>query len=166
MRRDLGADGVVAGDQRPSARLPFVDAHAVDIAASPEVVWDVIAHRVLRRLGASRRGVLFARLLGCTDVDPPTQATGLPDTLVAFRVERAERPELIALAGEHRFATYALALRVDPIGAVGSRLTAETRAAFPGPSGRVYRAAVIGTRAHVLAVRRLLAKIRQIAERE
>jgi hypothetical protein len=33
---------------------------------------------------------------------------------------------------------------------------AETRAVFPGLKGRVYRALVIGTRLHVLAVRRVL----------
>jgi hypothetical protein len=33
---------------------------------------------------------------------------------------------------------------------VATRLRAETRAVFPGTPGRLYRAGVIGTRAHVL----------------
>jgi hypothetical protein len=41
---------------------------------------------------------------------------------------------------------------------------AETRAAFPGLQGRAYRALVIGTRGHVLAVRRLLRAVKARAE--
>ncbi len=39
-------------------------------------------------------------------------------------------------------------------------LRAETRAAFPGLSGRAYEALMIGTRAHVLAAHRLLSAVR------
>ncbi len=42
---------------------------------------------------------------------------------------------------------------------------AESRAEFPGASGRVYRGLVIGTRGHVVAVRRLLQAIKRRAER-
>ena len=43
--------------------------------------------------------------------------------------------------------------RVERTGA-GTRLRAETRAEFPGARGRAYRALVIDSRFHVLAVRR------------
>ena len=36
---------------------------------------------------------------------------------------------------------------------------------FPGPHGRAYRLLVLGSRAHVLAVRRLLARVKRRAER-
>ena len=35
-------------------------------------------------------------------------------------------------------------------------------AAFPGPLGRVYRALVIGTRGHVVAVMHMLRSVRQM----
>jgi hypothetical protein len=44
-------------------------------------------------------------------------------------------------------------------------LCAETRAAFPGIGGRVYRGLVIGTGGHVLVVRGLLRAARRYAER-
>ena len=47
----------------------------------------------------------------------------------------------------------------------GTRLGAETWAEFPGIHGRAYRAAVIGTRGHVVAVRRILAAVKRGAER-
>ncbi|HYO39689.1 MAG TPA: hypothetical protein VER39_08540 [Nocardioidaceae bacterium] len=40
-------------------------------------------------------------------------------------------------------------------------VSAHTFAAFPGPQGRVYGALVIGSRAHVVAVRRMLHGIRR-----
>lgn len=79
-------------------------------------------------------------------------------------------PNEIALEGEHRFARYALVFRLDPLGGgsssggSGTRLRAETRAAFPGLRGRAYRTLVIGTRGHVLVVRRLLEAVRRSAE--
>jgi hypothetical protein len=44
------------------------------------------------------------------------------------------------------------------------RLSAETRAEFPGRSGSAYRALVIGTRGHVLAVNSILRAVRRRAE--
>jgi len=45
------------------------------------------------------------------------------------------------------------------------RLRAETRARFPGGAGRLYRAAVIGTRGHILVTMRLLEAVKRRAER-
>lgn len=84
---------------------------------------------------------------------------------MGFRVVRAEAPHELALEGEHRFSRYALTFRVDDLGPGRSRVRAETRAAFPGLKGATYRALVIGTRVHVLAVRRMLGAIRRRAER-
>ncbi len=42
----------------------------------------------------------------------------------------------------------------------GTLLSARTYADFPGVGGRVYRALVVGSGAHVLAVRRMLRSVR------
>jgi hypothetical protein len=69
------------------------------------------------------------------------------------------RPGL-ALEGQHRFSSYALVFR---LAADEHRTTlgAETRAAFLGFGGRVYRTLVTGTRGHVQVVRGLLRATRK-----
>jgi hypothetical protein len=52
-----------------------------------------------------------------------------------------------------------LIVELEEAGADHTRIRAQTWAAFPGVLGRVYRALVIGTRAHRLVVRRLLRRI-------
>ncbi|HYB23678.1 MAG TPA: nuclear transport factor 2 family protein [Solirubrobacteraceae bacterium] len=148
-------------------RLPYVDAHTIEIDAPAQCVWDTLTSRVLPRFGGGfgrlatgRAGRLGARLLRAPYPGPPEPGPGLAATIVGFRVQHAERPSLIALAGEHRFATYTLLLRIEPAAAgAASRLTAETHAAFPGAGGRAYRAVVIGTGAHRLVVNRLLSRV-------
>lgn len=81
-----------------------------------------------------------------------------------WRVARSERPTVVAFEGEHPFARYRLTFRVEERGGRRSLVTAETHADFPGPHGTAYRLAVIGTRFHVIAVRRMLAGIRRRAE--
>ena len=73
--------------------------------------------------------------------------------------------ERLALAGRHRFSTYLLRFRLEEAGPGSTRLVAETRAAFPGLKGSVYRAVVIGTRMHVVVTRRLLTATKRRAER-
>ena len=68
------------------------------------------------------------------------------------------------LEGEHRFSRYALIFRLEALPGERSRVRAESRAAFPGLHGRAYRALVIGTRGHVVAVNRLLRAVRARAE--
>lgn len=75
-----------------------------------------------------------------------------------FHVVTAVPAKELALAGSHRFATYALIFRLEEAGAGRTRVRAESRAAFPGPAGRLYRLLVIGTGGHALAVRRMLRK--------
>lgn len=155
----------------PPAELPFIDEHSIDIDASSERAWDTLVGTVLPRfgggwgrLGTGRFGRAGARLLAAPYPDLPARRSGVPQTIVGFRIERAERPSLILLAGEHRFAAYTLTLSIT--GAENdskSRLSAQTRAAFPGGPGRLYRAAVIGTGLHVVVVRRLLHRVRRLA---
>jgi hypothetical protein len=153
--------------------LPFVDAYSIEANAAPELVWDAAIEGILPRFGggfgylaAGRVGEVAARALRAPYPRAASGGSRIPDVIVGFRVERAERPSLIALVGEHRFARYALTLRLEPVaGYSATRLTAETRAVFPGTAGRLYRAAVVGTGAHRLVVGRLLCRVRQLAER-
>ena len=70
----------------------------------------------------------------------------------------------LALAGRHRYSDYALVFHLDGNGRT-TRLRAETRARFTGAGGRLYRAAVIGTRGHALVTMRLLTAVKRRAER-
>jgi hypothetical protein len=79
-------------------------------------------------------------------------------------VARSKPPTELALEGAHRFSRYALTFRLDELAASRSKVRAETRAAFPGLHGRAYKTLVISSRAHVVAVRRLLRLIKRRAE--
>jgi hypothetical protein len=145
--------------------LPFVDEHGVEVAAPPEVVWPALC-RVAEGSFSSSAAGRFARLVGCES----TAASG-PRPLVegsafpGFEVARAEPGVELALVGRHRYSEYALTFRLAG-GDGATMLRAETRARFPGVSGRLYRTAVIGTRGHVLVTMRLLAAVKRRAERE
>jgi len=68
------------------------------------------------------------------------------------------------LQGSHRFSDYALTFRLEEVGPGRFRLSAETRAAFPGLTGGIYRLLVVGTRGHVVLVRRMLTGIKRRSE--
>lgn len=136
--------------------LPYIDEHAIDVgAASRERIWSALVD-VLRRETAG--GERIARVLGC---DPPhgsPRFDGSPgQTIPGFRVAAAEPGHRLVLSGRHRFSDYELTFLLDD-----GRLRAQTRAAFPGLLGRLYRTAVIGTGGHRLVTRHLL---RQVASR-
>jgi hypothetical protein len=144
--------------------LPYIDEHSVTLDAGLDAAWEALL-RVIEGSFASTHSARGARILGCADVDssgPRPLAAG--STLPGFHVEVADRPAELALVGGHRFSDYALIFRLEPDGANGCRLRAETRASFPGIAGRTYRALVIGTRIHVLVTRRLLAATKRRAE--
>ncbi len=121
--------------------LPFIDEHSLAVNAPPEHVWDETAQvtrrwveHLMPRFGGTA-GPLLAGLLGCSNVDPP--GPGAPEAIVGFRVAWAERPQLIALEGEHRFSRYALTFRIEPTDSSSCIVKAETRAASqtaPGAS--------------------------------
>ena len=84
-------------------------------------------------------------------------------TVPGFAISAAGRHEVV-LEGRHHFSAYALVFLLDPDAGGQTRLRAETRASFPGPTGGLYRVLVIGSRGHVLDTRRLLAAVRRRAE--
>lgn len=146
------------------ATLPFVDEHDVEIAAPPKEVWDSV-RRVAEGSFSSTATARFARLLGCepsaaSGPRPLAEGSAIP----GFVVARAETETELTLVGRHRYSEYALVFHLDG-GDEGTRLRAETRAWFPGLSGRLYRTAVIGTRGHVLVTKRLLGAVKRRAER-
>jgi hypothetical protein len=83
--------------------------------------------------------------------------------VAGFAVEVALPGAELRLAGRHRFSVYALTFRLDDLGAGRTRLRAESRAAFPGPVGALYRAVVVRSGAHVVLTRRLLRAVRNRA---
>ena len=145
--------------------LPHVDEHAVDVDAPPEAAWAAVLAVLHAGFGGSgpRR---IAAALGC---DPRTtngwERPAVGSTVPGFRIVTAEPPRLLVIAGRHRFSRYGIVWRIEPAGA-GSRIRAETRAAFPGPHGALYRLAVIGSGGHVVVTRRLLARVARRAERQ
>jgi hypothetical protein len=148
-----------------STALPHVDEHRVTVAAGPEATWEAVL-TVVEGSFAPATAARFARLLGCVDVaasGPRPLAAG--SSFPGFHVESATPPRELKLRGRHRFSDYALTFRLDQEGGTRTMLRAETRAAFPGLGGRVYRGLVIGTRGHVLVTRRLLNAIRRRAQR-
>jgi hypothetical protein len=148
-----------------AAALPYVDEHAIEVEAPRELVWDALCD-VGPRSQSGAAAETVARVLGCRERQvsgpmPPDVGT----TIVGFRVTAVQAPERLVLEGEHRFSRYALLFRVDELSGGRSRLRAETRAAFPGLRGTVYRALVIGSRGHVVVLRRMLRAIKRRAER-
>jgi hypothetical protein len=145
--------------------LPYVDEHAIAVAAEAEATWEALL-RTVDTMGAPRLAVRFAALLGCEDREaagPRPLREG--SATVGFHVAAAVPGAELALAGRHRFSDYALVFRLDRLGERETRLRAETRAEFPGLSGSAYRALVIGSRGHVVATRRILNAVKRRAER-
>ena len=115
-------------------RLPYIDEHAISIDAPVAEVWSALL-RVL-----------------CRDAsDPSTVPFG-------FVLDEATAPQRFALKGRHPFAVYRWVFELDAH-ADHTRLRALTWAAFRGLHGKIYRALVIGTGGHRVAVRWTLKRI-------
>lgn len=149
----------------PLESIPFIDEHSTTVAATPEVTWEALAATVAGS-GAGHLERVVVRGLECV----PGKATGnvpaIGSTIPGFIVTRSVRPACLALMGEHRFSRYALVFTIsERLGQDSVELAAQTRAVFPGVSGRIYRGLVIGTRGHVVATRAILRSVRRRAER-
>lgn len=144
--------------------LRGIDTHERVVDADPWVVWTSISEVLGSEAGWLTR--LGARALGCRHVrESGPRPLTVGSTMCGFRVSRADAPRELALEGAHRFSEYALILRISEDESRRTRLAAETRAIFPGRGGRLYRAAVIGSRVHAVAMARLLRAIKGRAER-
>jgi hypothetical protein len=140
-------DGV-SNAERDNGELPFVDEHAISIAASRDVVWSALERYVATSLRVGD-GPL-ARILG-------TQPAA------GFEVSDSRPTDRLTLIGRHRFSRYMLAFDLADATDGITRLSAKTYAAFPGVHGRIYRALVIGTGAHAVATDRIVRSIRRLA---
>jgi hypothetical protein len=136
--------------------LPLIDVHTTTVPAPPERAWACLEHVLPQGRGAE----VVATLLGCEDT---ATAGGLAAgaRVPGFRVAEARPPVQLRLVGRHRFSRYELRFDLRPAGGGGTEVTATSLAAFPGPHGRVYRALVIGSGGHVVAVRRMLRGVRE-----
>jgi hypothetical protein len=154
-----------AGDSAESAPLPFIDEHTVIVDADATSVWPALT-RVVDRSFSGTGKTLFARVLGCADLSSSDRGTLAPGaTRPGFRVRAALPGRELSLEGKHRFSRYALNFHIEELGDDRTRVSAETRAEFPGLHGRGYRALIIGTGGHVLVVHHMLAAVKRVAER-
>ena len=147
--------------------LPLLDSHSVVIPAGTSAAWRGVVRLVSDRM-SSPAAARYARLVGCV----PAAASGprpveVGSTVPGFEVTTLKPERELVLTGRHRFARYQVVFRVSgaPASTV-STVVAESRAEFPGRLGAVYRMLVIGTRFHVLAVRRMLRSIAREADAE
>jgi hypothetical protein len=126
--------------------LPILDEHSATFPTDRPTVWHAV-RRYGEALTRTERPVL-GRLLGAR----PRSGFAL-----AGEVE----PERLVLAGEHRFARYQLVFELRGESERATTLSVRSLAEFPGVRGRTYRALLMGTRGHVVAVRHMLGTIRR-----
>lgn len=141
-------------------RLPYIDAHSADVPAGAARTWEALRSVLRGALG----GTPPPGFVGAMRLEPADRRGdwGTPieigSALPGFEVRELREHEHLALVGRHRFSRYALVFDLDEIEG-GTRLRAQSWAAFPGLLGRGYRALVIGSRMHRLVVRRLLRRV-------
>ncbi len=143
-------------------QLPFIDTHSRRIDAPPELVWTALIATVRRMVPR-----LPDWLIGAWGLRPATArgawdgAVKVGDRMPGFSAAEVLAPERLTLRGSHRFSVYELGFELERSAAGTTMLRATSSAAFPGFKGRVYRALVIESGGHRVAVRRLLASVEQ-----
>ncbi|MEE1758651.1 MULTISPECIES: hypothetical protein [unclassified Streptomyces] len=146
--------------------LPYVDEHTILVEADADEVWWALAE-ALDWAFSRPAAVRYAKLVGCADrtASGPRPPVEGETTFPGFRTLTAIPAERLTLLGRHRFSSYTLTFHLDAAGPDHTRLRAETRAAFPGPAGGLYRLLALGTGTHAKLTRRLLTTARLQAER-
>lgn len=148
----------------PLEKLPPIDEHGTLVLAPVEETWEALLV-VVRGSFSGRTAARVARALDCAHTEPSGPIDRIGATFPGFIVSRVVAPGVLALEGQHRFSRYGLIFRLEPTKDERTLLRAETRAEFPGLKGRLYKAVVIGSRAHVRVVNRILRAVRRRAER-
>src|SRR5690242_2835267 len=132
----------MAATRRAPDILPFVDEHETFVAAPP----DAVRRAFLARFARGRGAAAVARVVGAE----PRHGDGP----VGFEVTESDGGRRLRLAGRHRFSRYALTVTLTER-PTGTKVTARTDAAFPGPLGAAYRTLVITSGAHRRLMRHL-----------
>jgi hypothetical protein len=148
----------------PLEALPPIDEHYVDVDAPAEATYAAL-FPAIERAFAGKFAHSYCERVGALETEVTGDLHHPGGTLPGFTVTRAIAPVMLALAGEHRYAKYAVVFRIDLLPGQRSRVKLETRADFTPGKGRIYKAAVIGTHGHVLVVNRMLRSIKRGAER-
>lgn len=146
------------------ASLPYLDEHTTVITAGVDEIWRSLGQTLDRSFSrpSMARYARLVRSAYCTTSGPRPLAEG--STFPGFRVVAAVPGRELVLEGCHRFSSYAMIFRLEHVSTGRSRLRAESRAAFPGLAGGLYRRTVIGTGGHVVGMKRLLSAIRHRSE--
>jgi hypothetical protein len=148
----------------PLEQLTPIDEHYIDVDAPAEATYAAL-FPAIEKAFAGKFAQGYCERVGATETRTSGDLHHPGGTLPGFTVTRAIAPVMLALAGEHRFAKYAVVFRIDLLPGQRSRVKLETRAQFVPGKGRIYKAAVIGTHGHVLVVNRMLRAIKRGAER-
>jgi hypothetical protein len=130
----------------PPSGLPFIDEHQITIAAPRDQVW-----AALRRWSDS---------LGLAPSHPLAALLGT-EPRSGFELVHHLPQRSLGFAGRHRFSRYLLAFDLTDLPGGRTQVSARSHAEFPRLRGRAYRALVVGTGAHVVAVGRMLRAIRR-----
>lgn len=116
-------------------RLPYIDEHAITLDANRAEAWMAVLRVLCRN---------------------PQDPASVP---VGFRLGDCRPPERFTLKGRHPFSIYEWVFELDAVDDEHTRVRSQTWAAFPGLHGKVYRALVIGSGGHRVAVRWMLKRI-------
>jgi hypothetical protein len=148
-----------------TADLPFLDAFDTSVGASAPAVYEALARHLGRSLGTTGArlacGILGCAHRGASLSTPPVEG----QEVSGFVVAEARAPNRLVLEGRHRFASYRLSFSLDPLSQSRTKLSARTDVIFPGFTGTIYRALVIGSGGHEIVARRMLAAVARRAER-
>ena len=136
----------------PLESLPYVDEHSSTSPRPPSGLGGA-GRATSAATGAAAAGARIAGALRLRRRASARARSGeIGSTIPGFIVTRSVPPAVLALMGEHRFSRYALIFRITETPRGPVRLSAETRAEFPGRAGGL-PGLVIGTRGHVIAAR-------------
>ena len=127
----------------PLESLPHIDEHSTYVAATPDRVWEALRRDRRRRRRLARRAARGARARLPRATRLPASRAGSARRSPALSSPARCAPAVLALMGEHRFSRYALIFCAAETASGPVRLSAETRAEFPGLKGRAYRTLVI-----------------------
>ena len=148
----------------PLEKLPAIDEHEIEVDAPAEATWAALFPTLEKAFGG-KFAHSYCERVHASETEAHGDLHHPGGTLPGFTVTRAIAPVMLALAGKHHFAQYAVVFKIDLLPGQRSRVRLETRAEFVGAKGRIYRVGVLGTRVHVIGVRRMLRAIKRGAER-